>query len=108
MNRTKRLTGACTQCGGPIEFSAEMIGTLAQCPRCRKQTELLLAVPPAEPLLPRKVLVWTVITCLVLVLGAAGLVMGLKHFEKLAASKKQQAPAANTAGGTNSGPPAQR
>ena len=94
MNRTKRLTGACTQCGGPIEFHAEMIGTLAQCPLCRKQTELLLAAPPAEPLIPRKVLIWTVITCVLLVLGAVAVVVGLKRFEKLAASRKDRAVAA--------------
>ena len=108
MNRTKRLTGACTQCGGPIEFHAEMIGTLAQCPLCRKQTELLLATPPAEPLVPRKVLIWTVITCVILVLGAVAVVVGLKHFEKLAASQKKPAVGAETAKATNSAAPAKR
>lgn len=62
-----------------------MIGTVAQCPTCRKQTELLLPAPAEEPLVPRKVLVWTVITCLILVLGVVAVVVGLKHFEKVAA-----------------------
>jgi hypothetical protein len=94
MNRTKRLKGACTQCGGPIEFLAERIGSTAQCPRCRQQTELLLASPPAEPLVPRKVVIWTAVTSAVLILGAMGVVVGLKHFETLAAQQKERAAAA--------------
>jgi hypothetical protein len=93
MNGTKRLKGFCTECGGPIEFLAEAIGTTAQCPRCRKQTELLLAPPPAEPLVPRKVIVWTAVTSAVLILGAIGVVMGLNHFEKLATQQKQRSDA---------------
>ena len=46
MNRTKRLTGVCSECGGSIQFQAELIGTVATCPRCRKQTELMLESPP--------------------------------------------------------------
>jgi hypothetical protein len=94
MNQTKRLKGVCTECGGPIEFLAEMIGTTAQCPRCRKQTELLLAPPEIEPMVPRKVVIWTAITSAVLILGAIGVVVGLKHFEGLAAQKKERAGAA--------------
>ena len=90
MNNTKRLNGSCRECGAPIEFAAEAIGTTAQCPRCRKPTELLLATPPSEPLVPRKVMVWTVVTCAVLILGAVAVVLGLKHFETLAVQKKHQ------------------
>jgi len=100
MNRTKRLKGFCTACGGPIEFLADAIGTTAQCPRCRKQTELLLAPPPAEPLVPRKVVVWTVVTCVVLISGAIGVIAGLKHFERLAAEQRQHS------GGSQYGVPA--
>jgi hypothetical protein len=108
MNRTKRLKGVCTQCGGPIEFLAEMIGTTAQCPSCRKQTELLLASPPEEPAVPRRIIIWTAVTVAVLILGAVLLVVGLRHFEKLAASQKKQAAGAETAKATNAIPPAKR
>ena len=88
MNQTKRLTGACSECGGSIEFQAELVGTMATCPRCRKQTELMLAIPPEEPAVPRKVIVWTVVTAVVLVSGLIVTVVGLKHFEKVAAQQR--------------------
>jgi hypothetical protein len=91
MNRTKRLTGACSECGGSIEFQAELVGTMATCPRCRKQTELMLAAPPEEPAVPRKVIVWTVVTAVILVAELIVTVVGLKHFEKLAALHRDQA-----------------
>ena len=94
MNRTKRLTGVCSECGGSIEFPAEMIGATATCPRCRKQTELRLASPPAEPSVPRKAIVWTVVTALILVAGLVATLVGLKHFEKLAARQRDRAPGA--------------
>ena len=93
MNPTKRLTGVCGECGGPIVFKAELVGTMTQCPRCGKQTELLLAAPPEEPAVPRKVIVWTVVTVVILVLGLIATVVGLKHFEKLAARQKDRAAA---------------
>ncbi len=106
MNRTKRLKGVCTECGSPIEFPAEMIGTTTRCPRCRKQTELLLPTPPEEPTVPRKVLLWTLVTIVVLIAGAIGLVLGLKHFEKLAAQQKNRPVPAQPAGATNAPAPA--
>jgi hypothetical protein len=90
MNGTKRLTGVCSECGGSFEFQAELIGTVATCPRCRKQTELLLASPSAEPSVPRKVIIWTVITAGILVAGLIVTLVGLKHFEKLAASQRER------------------
>jgi hypothetical protein len=96
MNRTKRLTGVCSQCGGHIEFQAELVGTMATCPSCRKQTELMLAAPQAEPAVPRKVIVWTVLTAAILVAGLIGTVAALKHFEKLAAQQKDRAAAVPT------------
>jgi hypothetical protein len=98
MNHTKCLTGACSECGGPIVFQAELVGTMATCPRCRKQTELMLATPPEEPAVPRKVIVWTVVTAVVLVSGLIVTVLGLKHFEKLAVQRRGRdasAPASN-------------
>ena len=97
MNRTKRLTGVCSECGGPIEFPAELVGTMTQCPRCRKQTELTLAAPREEPSVPRKVIVWTAVAVVILVLGLIATVIGLKHFEKLAARQRDRAA---TAAGT--------
>jgi hypothetical protein len=94
MNRTKRLTGICSECGGSIEFQAELVGTMATCPRCRKQTELMLAAPPDEPGVPRKVIVWTVVTAVILVAGLIVTVVGLKHFEKLAVQQRDRAGAA--------------
>jgi len=84
MNPNKRLTGACSECGGSIEFQAELVGTMTQCPRCGKRTELTLAVPPDEPTVPRKVIVWTVVTIVILVLGLIVVVAGLNHYAKLA------------------------
>ena len=102
MNRTKRLKGICTECGSPIEFPAEMIGSMAQCLRCRKQTQLLLAPPPPEPAQPRKVVIWTVVTVAILALGAILLVVGLKRLETLAARQKKQPGTAQAARPTNS------
>jgi hypothetical protein len=94
MNGTKRLTGVCSECGGSIEFQAELIGTVSTCPRCRKQTELMLASPSAEPSVPRKVIIWTVVTAGILVGGLIVTLVGLKHFENLAARQRDR-----TAGG---------
>ena len=91
MNPTKRLSGICSECGGSIEFPAELVGTVTQCPRCRKQTELTLAAPPEEPTVPRKVIVWTVVAVVVLALGLIVTVVELKHLEKLAARQKDRA-----------------
>jgi len=94
MNRTKRLTGVCSECGGTIEFQAELVGTMTQCPCCGKQTELLLAAPPEEPMVPRKAIVWTVITIVILVVGVMVPVVGLKHYAKLAERQRDRTRAA--------------
>ena len=91
MNGTKRLTGVCSECGGSIEFQAELIGTVATCPRCRKQTELMLASPAIEPSVSRKAIVWTIITALILITGLVVTMAGLKHFERLAARQRDHA-----------------
>jgi hypothetical protein len=101
MNPTKRLTGVCSECGGSIEFAAELIGTTAQCPRCRKQTELALAAPPDESVVPRKVLIWTAVTVIILVGGLFVTIIGLRHFVKLAASQREQAASNAGAAETN-------
>jgi hypothetical protein len=91
MNPTKRLTCHCGECGGSLQAPAELVGTVTQCSRCGKQTELKLAVPPEEPALPRKVIIWTVVAAVVLALSVIVLVAGLKHYEKLAARQKDRA-----------------
>ena len=101
MNPTKRLTGACSECGSPIQFPAELIGTMATCPRCRKQTELRLESPPEEPSAPRKATVWTVIAALILIGGLMAALIALKRFENLAAGQKNRPPAAAS---TNTAP----
>jgi hypothetical protein len=101
MNQTKRLNGVCSQCGGPIEFPAELVGTLTQCPRCRKQTELRLSSPPEEPPVLRRAILWTVVAVAILALGVIALLVGLRHFEKkLAALQKGQPTVAASASAT--------
>jgi hypothetical protein len=94
MNPTKRLTGSCSECGGSIEFQAELVGTMTQCPRCRKQTELTLAVPPEEPAVPRRIIIWTVVAIVILVLALIVTVVGLNHYAKLAERQRERATAA--------------
>ena len=104
MNRTKRLTGVCGECGASFDFQAELIGTLGVCPRCRKQTELMLATPTLEPSVPRRAILWSVITAGILVAGLIVTVVGLRHFEKLAASQRERA--ARAAGSKDAAVPA--
>jgi hypothetical protein len=105
MIQTKRLTGVCSECGGSIQFQAELVGTVASCPHCRKQTELMLAAPPDEAAVPRKVIVWTVVTALILVAGLIVTVVGLRRFEKLSAQQRDRAgaTAANNEGAVPAG-----
>ena len=100
MNRTKRLRGPCQHCGGPIEYPAEMIGTTAQCPHCRRVTELQLAVPAQEPGVPKRIIVWTLVAVLILLGGLAGALIALKKTESFVRDRK--APAAQPA--TNATP----
>ena len=101
---TKRLSGVCSECGGSMQFPAELIGTMAMCPRCRKQTELRLESPSEEPLVPRKVIVWTLVTVVILVGALIVTIAGARHFERLAA--RQRGGATATAGANTSGVPA--
>jgi hypothetical protein len=94
MNPTKRLMGVCSECGGSIQFPAELIGTTTTCPRCRKQTELRLESPPEEPSVPRKAIVWTAVAVVILVGGLIASLVALKRFEHLAERQKDPATAA--------------
>ncbi len=78
MNPTKRLAGPCRHCGRTIEYPAHLVGTTAKCPYCGEVTELLLATPPSEPSVPRRVIVFSIIAALILVLGLAACFLALK------------------------------
>jgi hypothetical protein len=108
MNRTKRLQGECQHCGGSLEFPAERIGLTAQCPHCRKETELMLATPPQEATIPRKVIVWTVLTVGLLIAGFVYLLAQLKYYEKRAATHRQKVPTASYSDTNKPGPAAPR
>jgi hypothetical protein len=55
---------------------------------------LTLAIPPDEPAVPRKVIVWTVVTIVILVLGLIVVVAGLNHYAKLAERQRARTGAA--------------
>src|SRR6266404_5185372 len=93
MTKAKYLKGECGACRGHIEFPAEAAGTTVDCPHCGKPTELLLAAPPEEPLVPRRTIIWTVATVLILVLGAVAVLVALKLTEKRAARQREEAAA---------------
>ncbi len=84
MNRTKNVPGVCAQCGGHFDFAAEHIGLVAPCPLCGRETELQLATPEIGTAIPRRMVVWTLVTVLVLVAGFALCVLLLKRAERLA------------------------
>jgi hypothetical protein len=92
MNQTKRIQGECQHCGGSLEFPADRIGLMAQCPHCSQQTELMLATPPEEPLVPRRVIVWTAITVLLMICGLIAILVQLRHVEKRAAERQHREP----------------
>jgi hypothetical protein len=95
VNRTKYFKGACSHCRGHIEFPVEATGMTTDCPHCGKPTELLLPAPPDEPTVPRRTIIWTLITVLILAGGLGGVLLGLKRTEKWAASKKKSSAATN-------------
>jgi hypothetical protein len=80
-----------------MEFPAESLGLMAKCPYCRKDTELTLAVPEAAPTIPRKAVVLTIITVLILGLGLWGSLAALKRAERWSAEMKGKAGATNAA-----------
>jgi hypothetical protein len=101
MNKTKFLKGHCHACGGRIEFPADAIGMQADCPHCGTATELMLAPPPEQPSVPRKTVVWTGVTILVLLMALAAVIVALKRAEKRAASERQAAAKIATADQTD-------
>jgi hypothetical protein len=92
--KTKSIQGECQHCGGVLVFPAESIGLMAPCPRCGEQTELMLATPPEEPMIPRKVIVWTALTITLMIAGLFAVLAELKRLEKRAAAQRQKPAAA--------------
>jgi len=88
MNPARNLQGPCSSCGQPITYPAHLVGTYAACPHCGQTTELLLHQPPEEPLIPRKVIVWTLATVLVLLMGFGGAILALKRAQKWSEERK--------------------
>jgi len=84
MSRTKKLRGDCLHCGMPIDFPAEIIGTAIPCPHCKKSTELFLTPPSEAPAIPRKVILWTAITLLILLVGFVGSLAALNRAKRMA------------------------
>ncbi len=91
LRSTKKIQGNCSHCGGSLEFPAELVGTVAACPHCGQQAELLLARPLEEPTIPRRVLVWTGIAVLILLLGFAGVLYALKRSQAYVEQHKGKA-----------------
>ena len=101
MNRTKHLKGHCQSCGGHIELPAEAVGLSLDCPHCGKATELLLAAPPEEPMVPRRTIVWAVVTVFILLLGLAAALVALNRAERKAAAKQQTGKPSHAGSGVN-------
>ncbi len=97
MSRTKNITGTCEHCGAAFVFPAEHIGLTANCPHCQKPTELLLAQPPEEPAIPRRMIAWAIAWCLVLILGLALSLVALKSAKKFAREHPPASAPANPA-----------
>jgi len=77
----------------PIDFLPEIIGNTIPCPHCKKQTELLLAQPPSAPTIPRKVILWTAITLLILLAGFLGSLAALNRAKRMADDRSTPAKA---------------
>ena len=86
----KTLKGTCTHCGMPLEFPALSIGLRAPCRFCGQQTELLLARPPQEPAVPRRLLVWSLIAVVILVFGLVASLVALNWLEKKQAEHQKR------------------
>src|SRR5262245_2399986 len=93
MTRTSYLKGPCQHWGGHLEFPADSVGATADCPHCGQQTELLLATPPDEPLVPHRTVVFTLVTVVILVVGVAGVMVALNRARAHVARQKAAAEA---------------
>jgi hypothetical protein len=78
------------------------------CPHCGKPTDLLLAVAPEQPSVPRRVIFWTVFTVLILILGLGAALVALNKAQKLVGrpTTTTPVPAAATTAQREAPPPA--
>ena len=74
----------CEACG-PFSEMRPMVECEkpSECPHCGKQTELRLAVAPVESSVPRKVIVYTVVGILILILGLVAALIALNRAQNL-------------------------
>ena len=90
MMQTKKLLGECQQCGGMIEFQADAVGTMTDCPLCGQPTELMLALPSETDSSGRtKAIVFAVILLVILLGGVGGAMVALKRAQRLSAQRQQ-------------------
>ncbi len=94
MNLSKRLAGPCSHCGRSIDYPAHLVGTTAKCPFCGEATELRLATPPEEPSISKRVIVFTIVATLMLIIALAACFAALKWAESLRQRKQPPPPAA--------------
>ena len=96
MKQTKYLKCACQHCGGRIEFPADVIGQLVDCPHCQQRTELTLAPPPEAdtPEGPAKGQSWRVAGVVILLIGVIGVAVGMMWLKRIAQRKQRPATAA--------------
>ena len=100
MTRTRHLKGLCSHCKSPLEFPVESIGLTAPCPQCGQSTELLLAPPPDDTSASRRIIVWTVVGVLVIAVGVAAPLIGLRLLRMKAAELRANQPAATNPAGS--------
>ncbi len=107
MASTKHLQGLCAHCQGPIEFPALSIGLTAQCPHCGQMTEMLLAPPPVDESVSRKLTGWTAAGLVVIAVGVGAPLLGLRFLRAKAAQREPARPPATLPAtpATNSPPP---
>jgi hypothetical protein len=85
----KNLQGECQQCGRPIEFLADAVGTTTDCPHCGQPTELMLALPPEHQASGRtKAIVFTFIALVILMGGVGGTMLALNRARRMTAQQQ--------------------
>lgn len=96
---SKTLQGPCAHCGCPIVYQAELVGTTTACPYCGKTTELSLETPPSEPTVPKRVIIWTSLAVLILVIGLVASGIAFRRAKHMVASKSRKGAVPSTAMG---------
>lgn len=100
MSTTKQLPGECQHCGGHLEFPAESVGTVAECPLCGQQTDLFMSTAKTIPArAATKAIVFTVIAIVILIGGLIGSIVALNRAKRLTAEHDKgllPAPKTNT------------